>query len=349
MKKRFLATVMAVILGASALAGCGNDSGGNSGTNAGSADTEESADAKGDREVRIAIQPSAAFIPLYVARESGWIEEALSDLGVTVTWNDFESGPPMNESLSSGASDIGVMGDVPTVSGIAAGQESEIVAIAADGPLSYAMLVSKDSDLESPADLAGKTIGVTLGSTGHNLADKLLTKAGLDINSDVELVNIATGDAASVLSTGEVDAVCIWEPNVTRLVEDGTAKIIGDGSECGLLGVNPIIARAEYAQENADVIEAIIEQYARAAASLDNLDDDVKAKVSDYLSLEPDQLSKVIEKYEYNVVFSDADTENLQDTISFLVKIGNLEEEYDIEPYVKKEYTENADISEYIK
>ena len=53
-------------------------------------------------------------------------------------------------------------------------------------------------------------------------------------------------------------------------------------------------------------------------------------------------------KYEYTVKISDADVENLQDTISFLVKIGNLDKEYEIKDYIKKDYVESADIAQYI-
>lgn len=339
-KTRIISLLTVMALGVSMLSGCGSSS-----------KQASAADSNGNSSsaVNIAIQPSAAFIPLYIARENGWIEEALKDQGVEVNWNDFESGPPMNESLASGSSDIGVMGDVPTVSSIAAGQNNEIIAMAADGAKSYALLVSADSDISSPAELKGKKIGTTVGSTGHNLIDKLLSQNNLDINSDVELVNIATGDAATVLSTNAVDAVAIWEPNVTRLVADGTAKIIGEGPDCGLLGVNPIIARAEFAQNNPEIIRVIIEQYARGVAALDNLDEETKNKVADDLSLDADLLSDVAAKYEYTVKISDEDVENLQDTIAFLVKIGNLDKEYQIKDYVKKEYVENADIAQYLK
>lgn len=339
-KTRIISLLTVMALGVSMLSGCGSSS-----------KQASAADSNGNSSsvVNIAIQPSAAFIPLYIARENGWIEEALKDQGVEVNWNDFESGPPMNESLASGSSDIGVMGDVPTVSSIAAGQNNEIIAMAADGAKSYALLVSADSDISSPAELKGKKIGTTVGSTGHNLIDKLLSQNNLDINSDVELVNIATGDAATVLSTNAVDAVAIWEPNVTRLVADGTAKIIGEGPDCGLLGVNPIIARAEFAQNNPEIIRVIIEQYARGVAALDNLDEETKNKVADDLSLDADLLSDVAAKYEYTVKISDEDVENLQDTIAFLVKIGNLDKEYQIKDYVKKECVENADIAQYLK
>ena len=342
-KTRILSCFTALALGITLLSGCGSSSQ-NQASAANNSDNNSSSSV-----VNIAIQPSAAFIPLYIARENGWIEEALKTQGVEVNWNEFESGPPMNESLASGSSDIGVMGDVPTVSSIAAGQENEVIAMAADGAKSYAMLVSADSNIASVTDLKGKKVGTTVGSTGHNLIDKLLAKNNLDINSDVELVNIATGDAATVLSTGAVDAVAIWEPNVTRLVADGTAKIIGEGPDCGLLGVNPILARAEYAQNHPEVIRVIIEQYARGVAALDNLDEDIKKKVADALSLDAELLDDVAAKYEYTVKISEADIENLQDTISFLVKIGNLEKEYQIKDYVKTEYVENADIAQYMK
>ena len=134
---------------------------------------ETEADAYTAEAVHIAIQPSAAFVPLYYAKESGWIEEALSDYGVEVVWNEFESGPPMNESLASGSSDIGVVGDVPIVSAVAAGQDNVMIALTCDAPLSYNLLVSPDSEIESVADLKGKKVATVVGSTAHNLVSKL--------------------------------------------------------------------------------------------------------------------------------------------------------------------------------
>ncbi len=335
--KRLIASTAVLAMTASLLTGCGSDSN--------SSAAETTTDSK---TVNIAIQPSAAFIPIYIVKEKGWLEEALAEQGVEVTWNSFESGPPMNESLAAGSSDVGFMGDVPSVSAIAAGQQTEFVAIACDAPDSYAMLVAADSDITSPADLKDKTVGTTVGSSGHNLTDKLLKEHGLDINSDIQLANISTGDAATVLSSGEVDAVAIWEPTITRLVDNGTAKIIGEGSDCNMLGVNPIVARTEYAENNPEVIKTIIEQYARGVAELENLDEETTNAIAEIFALEPEQLMTISEKYQYNVVFSPEDTESLQDTISFLVNIGNLSEEFDISSYVNTEYVDSLDLSDYL-
>ncbi len=319
--KRFLAALLLSALLGSLLAGCGG--------------AGESADSAA--EVHIAMQPSAAFLPLFIAREKGWIEEALAEYGVDVVWNDFESGPPMNESLAAGTSDFGVIGDVPTVSSIAAGQDNEIIAIAAQAADSYAILVAADSDIASAADLEGGRIGTVVGSTGHNHTQKYLATAGLSID-DIELVNIAAGDAATVLANHEVDAVAIWEPSVTRLVDSGVARILAQGSDCGLAGTNTIVARRAFAEQNPEIASVILAQYARAAEAIDTLDEETWAAVAADLSLEVEQVKSILPKYTFSVAITQEDIDALNDTIAFLVGIDAISEPYDIGDYTNGSY-----------
>lgn len=328
--RKIVAAALALVLAGSLLAGCG---GSDASKDAGAPSVEGVAAS----ELHIAIQPSAAFIPLYIAREKGWIEAACAEYGVTVVWNDFESGPPMNESLASGNSDIGVIGDVPTVSAIAAGQENEVIAIAAQAADSYAVLVAADSDIATAADLAGKKVATVVGSTGHNLTQKFLATAGLDVN-DIELVNIGAGDAATVLANHEVDAVAIWEPTVTRLVDNGTAKIVAEGSDCGLAGTNTIVARKAFTEASPVLTGVVLEQYARAAAAIDTLDDETWEKVAADLSLEPEQVRAILPKYDFSVKIAQEDVDALNDTIAFLVGIDAIAEAYDIADYMNGSY-----------
>lgn len=352
MKKKLLTVLLATTMVAGALTGCGSSTETAKDVQTSAAETSESEEQETESqdaqntddsaevtatELNIAIQPSGAFIPLIIARSEGWLEEALAEYGVTVNWTDFEAGPPINESMAAGSSDVGTLGDVPAVSAIAAGQDNVVVSIAAEGPNAYALLVKADSDIESVSDLEGKTIATVVGSTGHNLVEKLLSQEGLDIDSDVEFVNISAGDAAAVLETGEADAVAIWEPNVTRLVENGTAKAIAYGRDCGLLGVNPLMINRAYAESNPKIVEIINEQYKRGVEAIDTLDGDTLAYVSEYLSLEESQVATVAGNWDYTVDIKQDDIDGLQDTIQFLVKIGNLSEEYDISDYIYKQ------------
>ena len=83
-----------------------------------------------------------------------YIEDELQPMNVTVVWQDFESGPPMNQSLAAGLSDIGVIGDVPTVTALSAGNAMKLVGIPASGPDAYAMLArADDKSFKSSADM----------------------------------------------------------------------------------------------------------------------------------------------------------------------------------------------------
>lgn len=318
MKKRIACHLGVLILMLGIFAGCGTVGGSNG-------------------NVRIAIQPSAAFVPLFVAKEKGWIEEALKEKGVGVEWIDFVSGPPMNDALLAEDVDLGVIGDVPVVTVCAPGNDVSVVAIAAQAADSYAVLVPAGSDVKEAADLAGKRVATTFGSTGHNMVQKFLATVGLTIN-DIHLVNIAAGDAEKVLASNQADAVSIWEPNVTRLCDGIGAQIIGEGSDCGLAGTNAVVARNKYAEENPEIVTAILEQYQRAAEELPSLDEETLNKVAQDLSIETDQLKLIIPKFNYSVEITEGDMDALNDTIRFLNDNQIMRTNYDIAESTNSSY-----------
>ena len=285
------------------------------------------------RTVRIAIQPSAAFLPLYVARYSKFIEDALITKNVTVIWQDFESGPPINESLTADLSDIGVLGDVPTVRALSFSNRMKLVGISARGANAYAMLSRADSKINSYKDLKNKKIATVFGSTGHNFTKKLLEKSGLSLE-DIEFINIAAGDSERVLKNEIADAVVIWEPTITRLTEKGIAKIVAQGDETNLQGTNTFVVREEYLSENADIITEILNQYARATEILPNLDSTMLFKLSGAFGISNEQIKSILKKYDFSTAIKPEDIDALQDTIAFLVSINNLPHEYRVEDFL---------------
>lgn len=285
--------------------------------------------------IHIAIQPSAAFIPLYIARYKGLIEEALKPMGVEVIWQDFESGPPMVQSLTAELSDIGVIGDVPTVSVLSDGNTMKIVGIPASGADAYAMLARSDNtDFHSAKDMKGKKIATVFGSTGHNFTKKLLGSNNLSFD-DIDFLSIAAGDAEESLNKGVCDAIVIWEPNVTRLIDKGFAKIVSVGSETDLQGTNAFIVRSEYLAMHKDVIKVILEQYYKAVQLISVLDPETLSKLSAALNVSEGQILKIARKYDFSVVVSDKDIASLQDTVDFLVDIGNLSAPYKVSSKVE--------------
>ncbi len=326
--KKAMTLLLAVALMASCVTGCGSSSPKQSNEPASSNTTEAE-----KRVVRLAIQPSCAFIPFYIARENGWIEEAMEELGVDVVWSDFESGPPMNESFAAGQQDIGVIGDVPAVTAVANGQENVFIAAEEGGAFS-AMLVMEDSGINSAADLKGKKIGVTIGSTGQNLTQKILESAGLDFYTDIEAINVSMGEAQMVLTNHNVDAVVVWEPNVSRIAAIDGVKILIDGSKVGFGGVNVVFARKAFVDENPDIVKAFLEQYWRATKAFEESPEDYSEKIAEIFHLDEELLLEASSKCIYPLQFTETATESLQDTVSFVLGIGGITDVISVKDYI---------------
>ena len=325
MKKRIISFIMISVFALALLTGCGKS------------DTDKNE--QSSHMVCIALQPSAAFIPMMIARRTGDLEKALKKQGVRVVWYDFESGPPMNDSIANGETDICLYGDVPTVSAIEKGCTREVVGISAQAPDSYAMVVPNNSPIKSAADLKGKKVATTLGSTGHNMVDKYLSTAGLTIN-DIELVSATPADMPYMVRNGIVDAISVWEPSITRLVDNGDCRILAQGSDCGLEGINTIVGRKEYCEANPEVVETILKEYKKAADNINDTPDETWEYVAKYLGLEVSQVKSMLPKYRFTVDITKKDIDSLNDTINFLTRIGKLDKSYDISEYCNSNYYE---------
>lgn len=106
-----------------------------------------------------------------------------------------------------------------------------------------ALIASKDSGINSVADLKGKKVGVTFGSTGDLWLLQALKEVGLGRN-DIDRINTRPPSLVSVIDTGGVDAIVAWEPfNFRTLKKVAGSKIIKRGGDlvcfCAYLHGNP--------------------------------------------------------------------------------------------------------------
>ena len=85
-------------------------------------------------------------------------------------------------------------------------------------------------------------------------------------------------------------------------------------------------------------ITAILEQYQRAAKELDTMDEKTMDAVAKDLSVDPDQLQRIIPKFQYTVEITDEDLDALNDTIHFLNENQIMRTQYDIRESVDSSY-----------
>jgi sulfonate transport system substrate-binding protein len=147
-----------------------------------------------------------------------------------VSFARFTFGPPLVQAAASGDIDLGVVGDVPPITGAAKEYGFSIVGVAHYINTKLAgedILVPKGSPIRTLADLRGKRIAVPQGNSAHGLILLALKSAGLT-PGDAQLDFLDPAAGASAFASGKVDAWSIWNPPAALAVKQG-ARVLAPG------------------------------------------------------------------------------------------------------------------------
>jgi sulfonate transport system substrate-binding protein len=177
------------------------------------------------KEIRIGYQKNGVLV---IARRQAALETHFAPLGVAITWADFPAGPPMLEAMNAGSIDFGQVGDTPPIFAQAA--SARIVYVAGQ-PITNG-LVKSGSAIRALADLKGKRIGFTKGSSAHNVVVMALEKAGLQY-SDITPVYLSPPDGAAAFASNSIDAWAVWDPYFAIGESRGGGRILVNASEIG--------------------------------------------------------------------------------------------------------------------
>lgn len=206
-------------------------------------------------ELRIGWQKNGV---LALAKRTGALEKRLAPRGITVTWAEFTSGPPLLEALGAGAIDFGPTGDVPPLFAQAAGGNLLYVGTYRGVPAGSAILVNKNSDIKSLADLKGRKLAFKRGSSAHNFSVKALRSVGLAV-ADVEAIDLPPPEAAAAFKTGSIDAWAIWDPYFAVAEADPETRVLTT-SEGIVEAWGFYFGNGDFTKANPDVIADVIDE-----------------------------------------------------------------------------------------
>ena len=212
------------------------------------------------KEIRIGYQKNGVLV---ITRQRAALEQHFAPQGIDVKWVEFSSGPPMLEAMSVGSIDYGAVGDMPPIFAQAAGAN---LVYAAGEPITMAhqgILVPADSPIHSLADLKGKRVGFTKGSSAHNVIVMALEKAGLTY-ADITPVYLTPPDAGPAFANGSIDAWSIWDPYfaIGQIKQNG--RILASSTDIARTN-SFFIANRDFAKDHGPALQQIIDVTAATA------------------------------------------------------------------------------------
>ncbi len=131
-----------------------------------------------------------------------------------------------------------------------------------------ALVTSKDSDIQSVADLKGRSVAVTRGTDPHIFLLRALADAGLT-EGDIETVLLQHPDGYRALEKGQVDAWAGLDPHMAKAELESGARLFfrkPDYNTYGILNV-----REAFAEQHPELVTRVLRVYERARRyALDN-------------------------------------------------------------------------------
>jgi sulfonate transport system substrate-binding protein len=244
------------------------------GTVAAAAMSQRASAQAGLKEIRIGYQKNGVLV---IARQQATLEEHFAPQGIAVKWLEFSSGPPMMEAMNVGSVDYGAVGDSPPIFAQSAGAA---IVYAAGQPITngQGILVQGNSPIRTIADLKGKRVGFTKGSSAHNVIVQTLEKAGLSY-ADITPVYLTPPDAGPAFANGSIDAWSIWDPYFAIGETKQNGRILVDASE--VTKTNSFyIANRDFAKSRGPVLQQIIDVTSSTAKWAESHRDEVAKSLS---------------------------------------------------------------------
>ncbi|MCZ2804632.1 ABC transporter substrate-binding protein [Modestobacter sp. VKM Ac-2983] len=271
-----------MVIGALVLAGCG---GGDDEA------VEPAAGAATDEltTVRVGAIPIVDVAPLYLAQEVG----IFADHGLEVEPFLAQGGAAIVPAVLSGEAEFGFSN---ITSLLQAESRGVPLALVAPGPGATgnaeedfaAVIVPDDSDVQEPADLAGKRIAInSINNISDTVVRETVRQDGGDPSS-IEFVELAFPNMVAAVADGSVDAAFAVEPFATVGVSQGMRVVAAPYTQTDeALTVAGYFTSDQYAAENPETVQAFADAMEEAQQYATEHPDEVREVLGSYTNIDP--------------------------------------------------------------
>lgn len=322
--KKALSLLLTLTLISASVVGCGAEASDSTNATLDTTTEESSSDSSEVTKIRVGYFGTSALTssPI-VAMQEGYYDEIFAEDNVEVEFINFMGGPAINEAFLAGEIDIAAsIADLPVVSGIV-GKNIDVQVLGTVNVWpTTGIVVAEDSGIESVADLAGKSIALSIGTGMHKVTLHILDDNGLSAD-EVEFVNLSGPDSEAALASGDVDAIVEYGYDFTTAEERGIGRILADSPE------NPqywyIESTGTFINEHPDLVKKFLKATIQGQELLQSDPDKAYQDIADVTGLDFDYVKTTLDPTDVTVQLTTEAIENLYETNDFLLDQGLLD------------------------
>jgi ABC-type nitrate/sulfonate/bicarbonate transport system substrate-binding protein len=265
--------------------------------------------------IALSSTPHAAL--LHIASVNGYFARE----GLDVDILPVSHGKAALDLLKQGRADLASAAEVPFVISVMNGGAFGIAATVASVSTEMAVVARRDHDIAHPHDLAGKKVGVTLGTSGEYFLWAFLIRNKLPPDA-VVLEGLAPGEMARALSSGKVDAVSTWQPVVLAAQSASSGNAVSFSGAQAYRVTHVVVGQNDFLKKNPRAIEKLLRAVLRAERFNREEPASSMAMVARWLALDPKALLPVWRELDFKVDLRQSHLITLEDEAHWAIARG---------------------------
>jgi ABC-type nitrate/sulfonate/bicarbonate transport system substrate-binding protein len=254
--------------------------------------------------------------PIWIAENRGYFLEQ----GLTVEIKEFESGrTALRSMLDAEGIDIVTAAQTPVVLNSFSRNDYAIVGGMVYSENDVKLLARQDKGITAAADLKGKSVGMTAGSSGHFFLGLFMSYFRMRA-SDLRTVDLEPAYLSQALIEGRVDAIATWEPHIYN-----ARKVLGDNafllSSGGIYRTDfYFVARKAFIQDNSDALRRFLRAIEKAEGFIRKNNKEAKEIVVQRLKMDRSILNETWDNFRFALFLDQSILTSLEDEARWAIR-----------------------------
>jgi len=169
------------------------------------------------------------------------------------------------QAVVDGKADFATVAETPLMFSILRGEQVAAIANIVTSSSNHAIVARRNAGIAELADLKGKRVGFTPGTTSEFFLDSILTASGLT-RPEIQAVEVDPADMLQSLELKQVDAVCTWNYPLMQIQRRLGADVAVFYDRDIYTETFNIAARQAFIENNADTAERVLRALLKAEA-----------------------------------------------------------------------------------
>lgn len=256
-----------------------------------------------------ASEPQAKMLTVGFAPDPSWAQVSVAQAlglfkaeGIDVKVVTFPTGVQTLDALKAGVVDVATSGDFPSAAAIFKDPRIKIIA---DGSRwnGSGIVARKSSGIVKFGDLAGKKVGMPLGTTANYFAVAALNAGGVTARH----VNVRPPEAVAAITTGQIDAMAVFQPAKAKVIEALGADALALPSPGNRYIQHSLyLSLDETIKTKGAAITAFLKAIKRADKPLSEGSKEAVQAVVDATKLEYAMTKSILEEFEFKTILTPA-------------------------------------------